>query len=115
MIEIIILFKLCRRIGETARDKGRREIGYQLMLIVFWFGGEVGTALLAGVVLAALYGEEFEKYALFAYIAAFAGAAAGAWIAFRIVAALPESGSDELAGSLSRPTALSKRDNLGSG
>jgi hypothetical protein len=97
MIEIIILFKLCGRIGEAARDKGRRAIGYQLMLLLFWFGGEVVTALLAGMAIAALCGEEFKKYLLFVYIAAVAGAALGAWIAFRIVAGLPERISDELA------------------
>jgi hypothetical protein len=95
MIEIIILFKLCGRIGEAARDRGRRAFGYQLMLLLFWFGGEVVAAILAGIVLAAFYGEEFERYLLFGYIAAVAGAALGAWIAFRIVAGLPEPGSDE--------------------
>jgi hypothetical protein len=103
MIEIIILFKLCGRIGDAARDKGRRAIGYQLMLLLFWFGGEVVTMLLAGMALVALYGEEFKKYLLFAYIAAVAGAFLGAWIVFRIVAGLPEPGSDELAESITAP------------
>jgi hypothetical protein len=89
MLEILILYRLCKRIGEVARGKGRRAIGYQLMLILFWFGGEVCSALSAGVVLALLYGEKFQEYALLGYIAAFVGAGLGAWLAFQIVAGLP--------------------------
>ena len=96
MLELIILARLCTRIGEAARNKGRRAIGYQSLLILFWFGGEVGTAITAGVILALLGDEESEKYVFFTvYIAAILGAALGAWLVFRIVGSLPEPEADE--------------------
>lgn len=97
MLEILILSQLCRRIGQSARSKGRGAIGYQLMLIMFWFGGEMGTALLAGIVLAVVYGDQFENYLLLAYFAAIVGAVVGAWLAFRIVAGLSETDTSDRA------------------
>jgi hypothetical protein len=95
MVEILILYRLCSLIGYRAREKGRRAIGYQLMLILFWFVGQVGTILLAGLAFALLSGEPFGEDLLYAYLAAFLGAALGAWFAFRIVANLPEPGASE--------------------
>jgi hypothetical protein len=65
------------------------------MLLLFWFGGEFGTMLLACIALIFLYGQRWEDYMLYAYLAAFAGAALGAWLAFRIVANLSEVTIDE--------------------
>ncbi|MEZ6142104.1 MAG: hypothetical protein R3B84_16185 [Zavarzinella sp.] len=96
MLEIIILYKLCMRIGDAARGKGRQAIGYQLMLILFWLGGELGTAFFAILALPLLFGEEYEQYIFVGYIAAILGAAFGAWLAFRIVAGLPENRSLEV-------------------
>jgi hypothetical protein len=90
MIEIIVLFKLCSRIGEIARAKGRGAIGYQLMLLLFWFGTEFSTLIISMVVLALVYGEHADDYTLIAYIAAIVGAALGALVALTIVKNLPE-------------------------
>jgi hypothetical protein len=93
MLEILILIKLCRQIGEMARKKARRAWGYQLMLVLFWFGGEIGGAFFAGLVLL-LCGEEIEDYLILVYLSAIAGAALGAWTAFVIVKILPEQADE---------------------
>jgi uncharacterized YccA/Bax inhibitor family protein len=96
MLEILLLINLCRRIGEAARAKGRAAGGYQLMLVAFWFGGEVGTALAGGIVMALLFGEQEEGGVFcFLYILAIVGAALGAVIAFQIVANLPDAGAPD--------------------
>ena len=95
MIELLILYKLCKQIGYTASEKGRRAIAYQLMLLLFWFGGEFCAAVIAIIALVLCYGERFEEYWVLGYIAAIAGGALGAWIAFTIVAKLPEQATDE--------------------
>ena len=87
MLEIILLFKLCGRIGNTVRGKGRSPIRYQLMTILFWFCGEIAGGVIADVVLAIIFDEH---YPFVAYVAAIAGAALGAWLAFRLVAGLPD-------------------------
>jgi membrane protein DedA with SNARE-associated domain len=93
MIEILVLYKLCKDLGRNARAKGRRAIGYQLLLILFWIGGEFfGTFVgaIALVVLGELLGGLPEAAMLLVYAAALAGAIFGAWIVFRIVRNLPE-------------------------
>jgi hypothetical protein len=95
MIEILILISMCRRIGERAREKGRTAGKYQFMLVLFWFGGEIGGAFLTSLILTVVYGEDFEKFMFIAYIAAIVGAIFAAWLAFRIVASIPEPVIDE--------------------
>lgn len=41
MLEIIILWHFCKKIGLLARQRDRRAIGYQLLLIGMWFGMEM--------------------------------------------------------------------------
>ena len=97
MIEIIVLYRLCSFLGYRAREKGRKAIKYLLLLILFWFSGEFSTAIIAVFVLPHVYDAQIEEYVMWGYIASLAGAVIGAWIAFRIVATLPEPGSDDLA------------------
>jgi hypothetical protein len=94
MIEIIIIISLCRRIAEAARKKGRGPTGYRMLLVFFWFGGEIIGAMLTAVLLA-LDGQEFDDNILIMYAGAFAGAALGALLAFKIVSDLTEPRSDE--------------------
>jgi hypothetical protein len=93
MIEILILISLCRKLGEKARAKGHKAGWYQFLLVMFWFGGEVGTALAIGIVMAIL-GEDPDQLALLLYVGAIAGAAFGAWGAFKIVGSLPDLSDD---------------------
>ena len=41
MLEIIIVWQLCKKIGNILRDKGRSPGLYQFLTVVLWFGGEV--------------------------------------------------------------------------
>lgn len=92
MLEILLLVALCRKIGEAARAKGRSAGGYQLMLVAFWFGGEIGVALLGAVVSYLVLGPQDEDGLLcFMYVLALVGAAVGALLAFQIVARLPDA------------------------
>jgi hypothetical protein len=94
MIEIIIIIALCRRIAEAARKKGRGPAGYRMMLVFFWFGGEIIGAMLTAVLLA-LGDHELDDNILIVYAGGFAGAALGALLAFKIVSDLTEPRSNE--------------------
>ncbi len=100
MLEIMLLYRLCGWIGNAAREKGQSAISYQLMLIVFWIGGEFGTVLVAGVFFGIL-GEELPF--LLVYMLAFIGGGIGAWFVFKIVAKLPDLSAAEV--SVSEPNA----------
>lgn len=91
MLEIIVLIKLCQKIGENARAKGRAAGWYQFMLVAFWFGGEVGVALAGGIIMGLVFGEDGDDGVFcFMYLLAIGGAILGALLAFQIVASLPE-------------------------
>lgn len=80
MLEILALIWLGKRIGAIVRDKGRKAGGYQFLLVVMWFGGEIVGAIIGAI----LTGGD----GLAPYIFALFGAAAGAGITFWIVNSL---------------------------
>ena len=41
MLEIIIIWLLCKKIAAIAKGKGRSAAGYVLLLIGMWLGGEI--------------------------------------------------------------------------
>jgi hypothetical protein len=41
MLEIWLLIRLCKRIGEIVRGKGRMAGGYQALTVLLWIGGEI--------------------------------------------------------------------------
>jgi hypothetical protein len=89
MLELFILYTLSTRMGVAVAAKGRPPLRYQLLLILFWFGGQLAGAILAVMTLTALDFEEFDLLFI-AYIAALFGAAMGAWLVFQLVARLPD-------------------------
>jgi hypothetical protein len=89
MIEILILINLCKKIGANARAKGHKGGYYQLLLVLFWFGAEIGAAFAIAFGLA-LAGEDPEHLGILIWLGAIAGAALGAWGAFKIVKSLPD-------------------------
>jgi hypothetical protein len=98
MIEIIVLRQLGRRIAQRARVRGRRGGLYVLLLLAFWFSGEVAGAAAAGAVMVALGAKDEDYFPIAVYAAAIAGAAAGAWIAFAIASrgpVIPIAGFDD--------------------
>jgi hypothetical protein len=87
MLEILILFKLCRNLGNIVRAKGRQAAGYQFMLVAMWFCGEFGGAFTVGIICALLYPDT--QAFLLTYLGALIGAVLGAFGAFRIAHSLP--------------------------
>jgi hypothetical protein len=79
MLEIIAIVACCKSLGEKVRKRGRSAIGYQLLFVVLWIGGEF-----TGAFLAAAAGAR----GMSVYLGAILGAATGAAIGFLIVANL---------------------------
>ena len=86
MLEIAILVLLAGKIGKIADSKGRKKIGYQLLLVGLWIGGELFGAV-AGAIIAAIAGSEDAM--LFLLACGYGCAALGAVIAFQIAKNMP--------------------------
>src|SRR3954463_3453341 len=99
MLEIILLVWLCRKIGAIAREKGRKAVGYQFMLVGMWLGGEIGGMVAGVLMVGANPGGGINPTA---YLFALMGAAAGAIVTFVIVNSL----SDKMLGSPQRGFAV---------
>ncbi len=83
MLEILFLIFLTRKIGKKVEEKGRKPGGYKVMLVAFWFGGEILGFIIGG----AIVGET-----LTAYLFALVGAAVGASVSFAIANGLAPAG-----------------------
>jgi hypothetical protein len=94
MLEIFLLYHLCKNIGKRMRAKGYKPVWLQILMVLMWFGGEVFGAMVAAIVamIAASPAnlETFEPPMLPVYLGALIGAACGAGIVFTIVALLPD-------------------------
>ena len=91
MLEIIILYFLCKNIGETMRNKGRTAIWMQIMMVCFWFCGEC-----LGVFAAATYevittGNENMEMSPRMYLFALSGAILGTITTYVIAWIIPEA------------------------
>ncbi len=93
MLEIIILFKLCGSIGRIVEKKGRRSGWYKLLLILFWFGGEVVGGICGAIMVAVANGTDDAGMGA-AYLCALLGAVLGAFIAFTIAKGVPPAYPD---------------------
>ena len=85
MVEIVILIVLAGKIGKIVEKKGRKKIGYQLMLVGMWIGGEV-FGIVLGTILGMLMG--IENPTLLAVGCGLTSAIVAAVIAFAIAKAL---------------------------
>jgi hypothetical protein len=83
MLEIIILFLMCRNIGTIVRKNGRNAIGFQLALIGLWIAGEILGGFVGAMVTMMVDGR-YEGVGVLTYLFALLGAGIGAFIAFRI-------------------------------
>jgi hypothetical protein len=94
MLEILVIIGLSRKIAATCKEKGRSAVGWIVMFIGLWFGGEVIGAIVGTIGgLAASGGEE--PGFLIPWICGLLGAACGAAIAFAIVNGLPSVQPDD--------------------
>jgi hypothetical protein len=87
VLEILILVVLCRRIGGIVAAKGRKKLGYQLMLVAFWVGGEI-SGLIAGFIVQAISSGGRETGPVVPFVCALIGASLGAFVAFTIARSL---------------------------
>ena len=90
MLEIILLFFLCKGLGTILRGKGRKPLGFQILLVVLWFGGEFAGGIVGGVIQAVRNPgqQEFQMDAT-TYLLALLGAAIGVCFVYFIAYILP--------------------------
>lgn len=50
MLEILLIWQFCKKIGDMMRQKGRPAIWFQLMFAGAWFGGEILGAIFGAIV-----------------------------------------------------------------
>jgi hypothetical protein len=92
MLEILLVYFLCKRLGDMLRAKSQKPLPYQIMLVVFWIGGEFMAFIVAGIVEAARTGgAPAEDFNPMTYLLALVGAACGAGLAFLIAWMLPSN------------------------
>jgi hypothetical protein len=88
MLDIIVLLILRQSLSGMARRRGLNATGYTWMLVLLWFGGQIGGFLI-GLGLAAAIARGDAPNLMVAYGVGLAGAAFGALLTFGIVAAKP--------------------------
>ena len=84
MIEILIVWSLCKKMGNTIRAKGRAPFGYQFMLVVFWLGGEFMGGVGAAIYEQVRSGGISDELSMTVYLFALVGAVVGACFAFGV-------------------------------
>jgi hypothetical protein len=105
VLEILFLVYLCRKLGAILRAKGRSAGGYQFLLVVLWFGGEIFGAVVTVAVL--------RMDGAPAYLGALLGAAGGATLAFVIANSLGPVVSEGPPGfAVVQPTRIPDRSEL---
>jgi hypothetical protein len=89
MLEIILLYFLCKSIGDVITNKGRISIGYQVMAVVMWFGGEFFAVFAYVFYLLVSGAEPNQVFDLSAWIVALCGGGLGGGFAYLIAQAMP--------------------------
>ena len=87
MLEIVIIWRLAVHIGNAAKRKGFKKLGYQVMAVLLWICGEIFGGILGSVI----FGTDSSFW--LRYVTALLGAVAGAGIAFLIMSRLPNQES----------------------
>ena len=99
MLEIILLIYLGKSIGAIVRSKGRKPLGFQILLVMLWIGGEFFGGVVAGVVHAVRHGDVPFEFGISVYLYALGGAGCGAGFCFLLAYLMPPL--DEMAASQS--------------
>jgi len=89
MLEIILLYFLCKSIGDVITNKGRISIGYQVMAVAMWFGGEFFAVFAYVVYLVVAGTDPNQVFDLTAWIVALCGGGLGGGCAYLIAQAMP--------------------------
>ena len=89
MLEVLAVVGLWKWIGRLTEDKGRQPVGYQVMGVLMWFGGEILGAIV-GVAIMLAQGKSLDGgFPVAPYLAALLGAVVGGALAVALVAILP--------------------------
>lgn len=89
MLEIVFLVVLWRAMGSLRRAKRRPALGFQILAILAWLGGEFAVGFVAGVAHARRHGAAPFEMEMSIYLFSVLGAACGAGLVFLIAALLP--------------------------
>ena len=90
MLEIILVYFLCKGLGGILRAKGRNPLVLQILLVVCWLGGEFAGGVVAGIVQAIRNpGQQEFQIDASIYLFALGGAALGAGFVYLIAYILP--------------------------
>ena len=92
MLEIFAIYQFCKKLGIKLRAKGRNPLGFQILLVVCWFGGELIGGFTAAVICAIADGRVNEGINPLAYLGALVGAVGGASIVYLIAHSLSPKG-----------------------
>jgi hypothetical protein len=87
MLEIVVLFLLCKNLGKRLRDKGRSPTGMQFLLVGLWFTGEI-TGGLVGLVIGGIVAGDPDSGLIFGIGGALCGAVGAAITVFQIAKAM---------------------------
>jgi hypothetical protein len=88
MIEIFLLYQLCKGLGRMLRAKGQPAFPFQFLLVVGWFTGEALGGF-AGYLIDQLVNGAHEGVGLLAYLCALVAAATAAGLMFVLAKVLP--------------------------
>ncbi|MEZ6102851.1 MAG: hypothetical protein R3E01_28240 [Pirellulaceae bacterium] len=91
MLEIIFIWMLCKSMGKLLRRKGRNPLFFQIMVVLAWFMGEFGGAIVAAVVIAIQNGGVEGEIGVAHYLSAIAAALAAVGVVFLIARLLPSA------------------------
>jgi membrane protein DedA with SNARE-associated domain len=94
MLEIFTLIKMSQRIGEIAREKGRQPAWFIVMLLGFWFVGEIMGAV-GGVVIGMVVLGQKEPNMFVIWLPSVLGALLGSFCAFQIARHLAPAGPSQ--------------------
>ena len=92
MIEILLLFFLCKKMGTTLRDKGwGSTVWMQIAVVLAWFGSMFAAGLAYGIYLTLTQGAAAteDPNLMVLYPLCFLAAAAGVGLLFTIVSFFP--------------------------
>lgn len=88
MLEIVIVYFLCKGVGDILRKKNRAPLPLQIMTAVLWVGGEIAGGVVWGV-MTALSGKQAQEFDFTLYLFALVGAGLGAGFSFLVAFLIP--------------------------
>jgi hypothetical protein len=83
MLEIVLVFVLCKKMGENMRSRGyEHPFWFQFFVPIFWFGGEFTGAFIFALIRALMGVHRRGGFDFRLYVAALAGAALATFVLF---------------------------------